>query len=65
MALPVLPTQTPLERAGHKNFSHDQVLPHDVGPARLLVGEGLRPTQTGLVPVQQVPDRRAGRAVFT
>lgn len=41
------------------------LVPHDMRPRRLLVGEGLRSTKTGLVAVQQVSNRRAGRAVFT
>lgn len=40
-------------------------VPHDVGSRWLLVGERLRSTQTGLVPVQQVSYCWAGWTVFT
>lgn len=39
-------------------------VPHDVGSRWLLVGEGLRSTQTGLVPIQQVSYCWAGWTVF-
>lgn len=39
-------------------------LPHEVAAGRLLVGEGLGPAQPGLVPLHQVPHRRAAGAAL-
>lgn len=66
MALPVLSHTDKMKRHTRCDMKLKLLkLPHDVGPRRLLVGEGLRAPQTGLVSVQEVSNRRAGRAVFT
>lgn len=66
MALPVLSHTDKIKRHTRCDMKLKLLkLPHDVGPRWLLVGEGLRAPQTGLVSVQEVSNRRAGRAVFT
>lgn len=39
-------------------------IPHEVATGGLLVGEGLRAAQAGLVPLHQVPDGRAAGAAL-
>lgn len=39
-------------------------IPHEVAAGGLLVGEGLRAAQAGLVPLHQVPDGRAAGAAL-